>query len=583
MGPALGGGGHAPLPLGSYDTPIGTETRLDFPLGAPPPGPDPRAANPVNLLNQANWGVATAAIDLNRARNPDNSPLLLIDQVLQQNDYQRIYDNYETGLAQMILVTIQGYIANWHALNPNANTRMLRRASNVRRRARFNNANALLIALNNEVVAQLAMWAANPAPHPAMERQYRPGIMGLWDSNHPRFQPQEGMGRDRYASILELVTPGGPGYEPETVAGRANIIAAMTDAVNIATGIEAATQNFDRRVRLNTVAGVNNVTDPDIFVGNPAQPNQTTDASIQATMAIDLAQVASFFKSVVAAANKPQNLFALKHASDPGGHIMHPRRSETVMARAPLVAKNIIRNRLVLLDGGWAGNVSHLRGLFVLISQYLMMGKYSLHGGAWGLDKNIVPLLSRNDLGTVIFNQLVPPAEQALVAANLVPVRNAILAETGRNGGMAVFNQEADDVVPFGDAPFDLSCEQFIDNILAGNPDGITNNLGGFRQFDLPEGVDPTGARGGDYRHPGGGGRPAAMEREGAIFEMRNIVPADLLDLPTDRFPHAHWIALATHIADMLAALNARTVALSARDTRFRQATGALLDEPANW
>jgi hypothetical protein len=36
-------------------------------------------------------------------------------------------------------------------------------------------------------------------------------------------------------------------------------------------------------------------------------------------------------------------------------------------------------------------------------------------------------------------------------------------------------------------------------------------------------------------------------------------------------------------MVEALAALNARTTAQSATDTRFRQATGALHDEAANW
>ena len=200
------------------------------------------------------------------------------------------------------------------------------------------------------------------------------------------------MGRDRYASILEIVTPGVAGFEPETAAGRANIIGAMTDAVNLAAAIEAAT----------------------------------------------------------------------------------------------------------------------------------------------------------------------------------------ILAETGRAPATAVFNRAADDVAPAGVAPYNVSNTQFIDNILAGNNDGITAHLSGFRQFFHGESVDPAAARGGDY-HRGGVG-----QREGAIFEMRNMIPADALNLPTDRFPRGRWVGLATHMVDMIAALNARTVAQSARDTRYRQATGALYDEGAN-
>jgi len=571
--------GPAPLLLGPYDTPLGTDTRMAFVGGAV--GVDPRAALVLNLLAWGNWAAATAGVDRARIANPDNRPIVQIDQILQQYDYQRIFDNYERGPAQLVLAALQAQIAQWHVLNPNANTRFGRPASNARRTARYNAANAQLVALNAEAVAHSAMWLANPAPPVGMAREYRQGgPMAAWNPAHPQFQPQEGMGTDRYASILELVTPGGAGYEPETPGGRANIIAAVTEAVNFATALEAATGNFANRALLSTVAGVNNVTNPLINVGNPLQPNQTTDASIQSTMAIDLAQMASFFKSTVAAANRSQLLFELKHHSDPVGPmgVPMPPRSETAMARAPIAARNIIRNRLNLIPG-WAGNVSHLRGLITLIAQYLLMGQHFYHPGALPLDKNIVPLLSRNDLGSVIFAEMVPPAERPLVATALLraPVIAAILAETNRVGAMAVFGNAADNVAPAGAAPYNLSCTQFITNVLSGLPDGITGNLGGFRQFPHGESVDPLGARGGDYRRAG----PA--QREGAIFELRNMIPSQSLGLPPDRFPHNQWVTLAPDMCNLLAALNARTVAASATDTRYRQATGLLQNEAGPW
>ncbi|MDZ8183668.1 MAG: DUF4157 domain-containing protein [Nostoc sp. ChiSLP02] len=582
MGPALIGGGRGPLDLRAYDTPVGTETKLDFPGGVV--GVDPRAGAAVNLLNWANWSNATVGIDRTRTRNPDNRPIVQIDNILQNYNYQTLYDNYETTDAQLVLLGVKTQIDRWQALNPNANTRFGHLFSNTDRTTRYNAAHVQINALDAEVLAQQTMWRNNPAAPGGMVRHYRqPGGLGVinpWNAAHPRFQPQEGMGKDRYASILEIVTPGGAGFEPETLAGRANIIGAMTDAVNLAIAIETATHNFADRVLLSGVTGVNNVTNPQIHVGNPQQPNQTTNASIQSTMAIDLAQIASFFKSTVGTLS-PQNLFELKHASDPvSQHI--PRRAKTEIARAPRVAQNIIRNRMASV-AGWDGNVTHLRGLITLICQYLMMGKYSLYQGEWGLDKNIVPLLSRNDLGAVIFNELVPPAEQTLVATRQLrrPLIAAILAETGREGDMAVFNKEDDDIPPFLPAPFDVSCRQFIINVLKGQPDGITGHLGGFRQFRHPEGVDPTGARAGDYH------RHAATQREGAIFELRNMIPSELLintlNLTTDRFPHNQWVAIATYMSNLLAALNARTVADSARDTRYYQNTRRLQNELANW
>jgi hypothetical protein len=553
-------------------------------------GVDPRLAVPVNLLNRNNWNAATAGIDRARTQNPDNRPLVSIDRRLHEFNYPSDYQNFESGRALQTLDEVRSSIVQWQVLNPSANTRFFRPASNARRTDRYNTAHEQVARLLDEVNQHVALWVGHPAPSADMAREYM-SAAGIWGRNHPRFQPQEGMGTDNYASILELVTPGGAGYEPETAPGRANIIAAVQEAATFAAALEAApaTNHFDRRVRLSTVAGVNNVTNPNIHVGNPRQPNQTTNASIQATMAIDLAQIASFIKSTVAAAMNPQQLFALKHHSDLVGAmgLPQPRRAETEMARAPLVAQRIIRNHLAVVPG-WGGNVTHLRGLLTLVCQYLMMGKHFFHPDAQPLDKNIVPLLSRNDLGAVLFHELVPPAEQALVATATLrmPVIAAILTECGSGGapltgGGAVFNDANDTTAPTGAAPYDLSRDQFITNVLSGQPDGITGNLGGFRQFPDGEGIDPRGARGGDYRRGG------VAHREGAIFELRNMVPSDALtndlNLTTDRFPRTQWVIVATHICNLLAALNALTMAQSAVDTRYRQATGLLHNELSPW
>jgi hypothetical protein len=571
---------------GALHAPHQASMRYYNPTGLAVPA-DPRTTMPpLNNLHPPTWAANTAG---NRYTRPggviatpfNNAHLATLDALIGQYRYE--VNNWESGRTTLLLQGISASIQGWVAANPKPSR------LHPYNRHLWTGVRNLLNSLNNDAIAHRAWWIAQPtAPQavpaapgvaavPGMRRHYQPtGGGGPWTIDHP---VESGMGADTYASILEIVTPGGAGYEPETLAGRANIIGAMTDAVNLAIAIEAATGNFANRVLLNTVAGVHHVTNPATYVGNPLQPNQTTGASIQATMAVDLAQIASFIKSTVAAAMNPQQLYALKHHSDPQGAmgLPVPRRSETEMARAPLAAKNIIRNHLAHLPG-WNANVTHLRGLITLICQYLMMGRHFEHGGAGGLDKNIVPLLSRNNLGSVLFNELVPPAEQALITpANLPAVVAAILAETGRNGAMAVFNRAADDYLPAAPAPFDVSCTQFITNVLTGHDDGITGNLGGFRQFPHTEGVDPLGARPGDYR------RGAAAQREGAIFEMRNIVPSDALNLATDRFPHNQWIILATYLCNLLDALNNRTVLQSATDTRYRQATGLLQNEIAPW
>lgn len=581
--PGMGAAG-GPLVLRAYDTPPGTETKMDFPVGAPPPGPDPRAANAVNLLNWANWAAATATIDRTRTRNPDNGPIGQIDALLLNHNYQRLYDNWESASAIALLVQIRNHINNWNALNPNANTRFGRLFSNAKRTRRYNAANLALANLNAEATAHITMWTANPNPPAAMTRQYRQpagAVMGPWNAAHPTFQPQEGMGRDRYASILEIVTPGGPGFEPETVAGRANIIGAMTEAVNLATAIEASTNNFANRVPLNTIAGVNAVTNPNIFVGNPLQPAQTTDASIQSTFAVDLAQLPSYVMSTLGFGG--QNLYGLKHPADtfaplfPGMQPVAIDRAKVELNRAQADASAII-HAVGRPGGPGAPSLANLRGLLVIICQYLRMGKYYVYQGQPGLDKNIVDMLSRTDLA-VIYQRNVPgPAatpntEQNWVSANLPALMNQIRLRTGRTGATRLFTDQAEAwaAPPVYPPHYLVTVDQFLTNIFTQPSDGVTPHFGGWGGHTYPtEDIDPAGARPGDSRPVG------AAHREGPVFELRNMVPTG----GGGRFPHAQWIPLATYMANVLASLNARAeAAAGVRDVRYAQNAGALANQ----
>ena len=348
----------------------------------------------------------------------------------------------------------------------------------------------------------------------------------------------------------------------------------MTEAATLAQRIKNATGNFANRVLLNTVPG-SAVTNAHTYVGNAHQPAQTTDASLQATMGVDLAQLPSLFKSTMSYMDQ-QQLFELKHHSDPGDMALEARRFKTEAARAPVVAQRVIRNANRLnRPVGSVPSLVHLRGLLTLMAQYLLMGQHFIHDGQPGLDKNIVPLLSRNDLGSLL-TALLPPAERTYVTNNRAAIRAALLAEVGRNGASTVFTSADETGVVANRAPYNLTCTAFINHVLQGQADGITGNLGGFHRFDNPEVIDPAGARDAEYRRGG------AAHREGAIFEMRNIIPHNALGLGSDRFPRAQWVPFATYVADMLAALNQRTQAQAVRDIRYRQ-VGGVTPEVADW
>jgi hypothetical protein len=563
-----------PGPFGRYDTPLGTGTRTAHP-GV---GLDPRLATPVNWLSYANWAAATVAIDRTRVQNPANAHLVQIDTLLGGN-YQGLFENWERGQALALLAQIRAGINNWRAANPNANTRFGHPFSNARRTARYNTALGHLNNLDAEITVHLAMWAGNPNPPVGMQRQYQPGGVGPWTAVHPSFQPQEGMGTDRYASILEIVTPGGPGYEPETPAGTGNILAAMTEAAALATAIGGATNNFARRVPLNTVGGTN-ITNAATHIGNLNQPAQTTDASIQSTFAVDLAQLPSYVRSTLGFGG--QNLYNIKHHSD--DFVPHPVLHTVAIDRAKVELNSAAGDAAAIINGIGrpvgigAPTLANLRGLLVIICQYLRMGKYYFYNGAPGLDKNIVDLLSRTDL-SVIYNRNVPGlaatpnTEKNWVFTNQAALINAIKVRAVRTGGTRLFTDAAEAwAAPVGyPAHYLVTVDQFLTNIFTQASDGVTPHFGGWVAPFPTEDVDPTGARGGDSRPVG------AAHREGPVFELRNMVP---VALGQARFPYAQWLPLATYISALLGALNARNeAAAGVNDVRY--GGGALHNQPA--
>jgi hypothetical protein len=546
-----GGGG---IPHGRYDTPLGTQTRVGFPVGAM--GVDPRLARPPTLLHPVGWGLRSANVDRRAAGGPDVGA---IDVAV--TEYERPYEHFQAQRAGALLTTILNAIGRWRTANPRPRlfgVDAWQAAENVM--------NALFL----EAAAHAAMWLANPNPPPGMVPLF---LNGGWSPQHPTYGPLEGMGTDQYASILEIVTPGGPGFEPELPAGRLNIIAAMTQAAALAQAIEVATHNFTQRVALNTVPGVA-VRNPATHIGNAGQPAQTTDASIQSTLAIDLAQLATFVSSTVGFGAQSQ--FTLKHHADTFGTSafgipVAVDRAKVEMARAVGDAGQI----LTTVGRPVAPSLVNLRGLLVLICQYLRMGRYFVWQGQAGLDKNLVDLLSRTDLSD-IYNDGVPGpvgtpgTEQAWTQANLVALENAILAQTGRAAGATLFTDPTE-AQNLGGPLGGLTTAAFVHNVFTAASDGVTPNLGGFRQMGM-ETVDPAGARGGDTRTPG------ALQRTGPVFELRNMKPVG-----AERFPRTSWIGLATYMTNLLQAVNARNEAGAVRDARYGEATGVMHPASGNW
>jgi len=423
-----------------------------------------------------------------------------------------------------------------------------------RRNSRYTEARNTIQALQAEAVLHHAFWN-NPLhqnPPAGLERLYK-SPASAWSTRHP----VAGAGGPMYASILEIVTQP---YEPETLVGRNNLIAAMTEADQLAQDIDAGTNNFANRIPLHTINGTT-VFNHQTHIGNAGVTRnpQTTDASIQSTFAIDLSQIPSLVLSTVAFA-APQSQFSLKHQADIGAG---PRNAGTNRAELELALgvrdATLVINDVKLLIGAGAPSFVNLRGLVALVCQYLRMGKYWSDGVAQSLDKNLTDLLSRTDL-SLIYRDAVPPAEKVWLnaaAANKNYLIGRILHHTGRAPGSALLNTVAENM-PAGNRP---ACGQFVDNVFRQTADGITGRLGGFQKRPV-EDIDPTGARGADTR-------PAtAAHRVGPVFEMRNMIPK--LG-GQERFPRATWVPLATYMAELIELLNARTEAQATQDAKVHE------------
>ena len=556
------------LQLGPFDLPPGQgwETRVDMdaPAGGAPPPVDPRPAP--GLLDPANWLAATNAV-ATYARPPAANTTGLVNTALPAIDaavaaYALAFTTWDVAAAVTATQAILASAVNWKMTNNNPPGRRL--IGGNARRNRYLAARALVQQVANQAIAQYQFWndPANAALPANMHRSYRRPTPAdpnpVWDPDHPL----DGAGTSRYASILEIVTRP---YETETPPGRADLVTAMTEAAQLAAAIEAATGNFANRVPMAGLGPIN-LLSPNVHIGNAAVPHQTTDASIQSTFAIDLTQIASLMGSTIATM-APQHHFGLQHQADTiaglGGAMATVNRSEVEMALAVNSATQVV-NQIKAAIGGGAPSFVNLRGLLVLMCQYLRMGRH-WGVGAQPLDKNLTNLLSRTDLSQ-IYRRLVPPAERAWIEAapaNRHQVIAWVMAACGRNAASMLLNNPAE-ARPAGAArPFNLSCQSFANRVLTRGTDGITRNLGGFQRRP-DESIDPGGAvRGGDTRPAG------AAERMAPVFELRNMIPK-LGD--NMRFPRTDWVPLAAYLAEAVHLLNMRTEAAATHDARARAA-----------
>ena len=378
---------------------------------------------------------------------------------------------------------------------------------------------------------EAAAYLAHPAPllpgdeiKPAYQHGADPATL-----RHPR---GPGMGADRYASIVEIVTKP---YEPETPAGAANIRQAMTDAAALAGAI-----NPHNRVALSTLPNVT-ARSPHIHVGNTNSPAQTVNGSIQATLGVDIAQFGAFAESI--ADPHHQGLFKLKHATEAQeqqGRLVQRELVAAVADARDVVAHigNVVRHwygdRQVALDD--------VTGLLVLMCQYLRLGKlaYDPTTNRWGLDKNNAPVMARTDLST-IFRSL--PSDQREWATDYrAAIAARLLARTGRTAGSSLLTDPTETQV--SQYNINVTARQFIDRVITQDDDGVTARFGAIKTMG-PEVVKA------------GTGLFNSGQRKGAVFEVRNLVPGG----GGERFAPASWVTLADYYIALLQTLNARAPA----------------------
>ncbi|MBN9382188.1 MAG: DUF4157 domain-containing protein [Chitinophagaceae bacterium] len=409
---------------------------------------------------------------------------------------------------------------------------------------------------------------AHPLPE-VIEKQYHQRSTGTDQAAHPH---RAELGTGEYASIIEIVTDADA---PETVGGRAAILQSMTEARTLANAIHARNPRTTR-FKLNAVApGLSDR----YYVGNTsgtAGANaQTVNGSIQSNFGIALSEVAAFVEKVLNRNQGGQQIagygtpnFKVKHHTD----VVDPTHDEGDVVRAELVAAAANAQTIVnAINNPGAVPLPNLKGLMIIVCQYLRLGKVFYNHGYdgtgfpnnTGLVKNMIPLMARTDM-SVMFRDLVPAVERNVLNADIVATLPNILAVTGRTTGRALLNDPAEQTNTGALAAWGgiyvVGVDQFVSNVFTQGQDGVMTLLGNIRPMG-PEKVDPSGwtrhqpALLPEYYahplHPNQPNRPAAY-KEGAVFELRNMVPLGSGAAGVDRFLPATWPGIARYFSAFL-------------------------------
>ena len=474
--------------LGPYDLPIRYKSRR-----RPAKGPDPR---PVR------HALRTLA---ERGTEQPSKPERVLD--IWVKDYVKYADNWEQDLA---LASLKGLRVVGRG--------MMRRHPEL---------TETIQPMLDEGARHERKWKSSllkPENIEGLMREVSPVGREEWSPKHP---VAEGLTGEGYDSIVEIVTKA---YDPETEQGSAALIADMTAAADLAGKIEVETENFTKRVPLESVGGVTPKARR-AFVGSEkvSTGEQSTAASIQSTMAVELKELYGFFLAGMGgheAGVFGPRAFGIKHQS-----IVDV--ATDVGQAAPQVAWRVLEElqpRSEVPDD--------LLGLLTLMAQYLLMGARFEEPGLPQLDKNAVSLLSRTDLAK-IYRLNVREPEKEWVTPQLEPLQQSLLRHTGRKAGDLLLTPAKRPPLP--QATRLLKCGTFIDNIFTEASDGFTPHLdeGIFKQMG-PEAIPDDSESG-------------RVKRTAPVFELRNMIAPD-----GDRFPRDQWVPLTEDLVTLLTKLNTR-------------------------
>jgi hypothetical protein len=360
-----------------------------------------------------------------------------------------------------------------------------------------------------------------------------------------------------YSSIVELVTFPSETNNATEQLGRINTL------VDIAQKSEAA---VNRRIPLSQAITGGKA---GFYIGHDAQPAQTTDASFQANVGVDIAEI----DKLLALANNDNRLIDLTAARTGYTKTYGPKPS--AKARASGAKQKVLTNtphgtplqaiaqavpgqsaRLITalietlgasIPGEAEEKISRLKnfkGLLSIMLLYMQLGKTFTEDT---LDKNLTQFLSRTNLGT-LFTTTLTPFEIDFVQKNNKVVSRLLLEITGRGGDEQLLRF---DNSQYPHTPLKLTVGQFVEGVILHGDDGFTSVIENkdFVQY----GPDPVGrteeaptqavnlAPESDWS--------SDKRRKGPVVEIRHTEnPA----AANKRFPKQKWVELGTFFIDRI-------------------------------